>query len=453
MPANTPVVPGTRFTVDWLNDLATCGDVPADKVIKGLARRRSTTDVERQNEFPDLTRRIWADVDVLETPIRDFVMAGNEVAPHIETDKVTHAQAFFEEHGVAVITALFYAALPEAYLGRRGVQVLDLTGQLVRNWARRIQETGQFLLNVLTPAPWLDDTTTTSLSPGQAGARAVRRVRLTHAAVRWLLDAEPTTTFALLKLKDLATKSVWAARLVDVGEEVVVGSKHVVTSRPLNQQDLLATLGTFTTVTFDALAKLGVSFDDDDRVAYHHLWDVVAWHLGIGDAASVVEPGALAPHAWTGNRVLPLGVDEMDALYGWLSTELQHSTSQGWRLAKTLVQELALPLPRPLEGMPAVVVRYLIGDEKADWLQVERGGFTELLAVRTGRLEELVRRGSRVPGGPMLMSLAGTTLTRYALREFVARSRGSERGLRLDPAIAARWGVQVGPEVAPAGRA
>ena len=132
MPANTPPVPGTRFTVDWLNDLATCGDVAADKVIVGLAKRRSTTDVERQNEFPDLTRRIWADVDLLQPPIRDFVMAGDEVAPHIEADKVTHAQAFFEEHGVAVITALFYAALPEAYLGQRGVQVLDLTGELVQ---------------------------------------------------------------------------------------------------------------------------------------------------------------------------------------------------------------------------------------------------------------------------------------------------------------------------------
>ena len=75
---------------------------------------------------------------------------------------------------------------------------------------------------MLTPAPWLDDKTT-SLSPGEAGARAVRRVRLTHAAVRWLLDATPTTTFALLKLEDLATKSVWAARMVDVGEEVEVG--------------------------------------------------------------------------------------------------------------------------------------------------------------------------------------------------------------------------------------
>jgi ER-bound oxygenase mpaB/B'/Rubber oxygenase, catalytic domain len=449
MAANTPPVPPARFPADWLNKLATCGDKTADVLIEQLAKPGLKTDAERQLEFPDLTRRIWADVDLLDKSIRDFVMGGDEVSKHIDVEKVTRAQAFFEEHGVAVITALFYAALPEAYLGRRGVQVLDLTGQLVRNWARRIQETGQFLLNVLTPAPWLDEKST-SLSPGEAGARAVRRVRLTHAAVRWLLDATPTTIFTLLKLEDLATKSVWAARMVDVGEEE---EKHVVTSRPLNQQDLLATLGTFTTVTFDALGGLGVSFDDDDRVAYHHLWDVVAWHLGIGDKASVPKPDAPAPHAWAANRVLPLGVDEMDALYGWLSTELQDPTSQGCRLAKTLVQELSLPLPRPLEGMPAVVVRYLIGDKKADWLQVERGGFTELLAVRTGRLEELVRRGSRVPGGPMLMSLAGTTLTRYALREFVARSRGSERGLRLDPAIAARWGVQVGPEVAPAGRA
>ena len=52
MAANTPPVPGTRFTVDWLNDLATCGDVAADKVIEGLAKRRSTTDVERQNGVP-----------------------------------------------------------------------------------------------------------------------------------------------------------------------------------------------------------------------------------------------------------------------------------------------------------------------------------------------------------------------------------------------------------------
>jgi hypothetical protein len=52
-----------------------------------------------------------------------------------------------------------------------------------------------------------------------------------------------------------------------------------------------------------------------------------------------------------------------------------------------------------------------------------------------------------------MMSLAGQALTRYALREFVARSRGSDRGLQIDPAIAARWGVQIGPEVRPVRRA
>jgi hypothetical protein len=309
---------------------------------------------------------------------------------------------------------------------------------------------------VLTPAPWLDPSVT-SLSPGQAGARAVRRVRLTHAAVRWLLKGREDVDYPLMKFDGLDDDSVWACRLVDVGGEEEEGAadnrSHVVNIEPLNQQDLLATLGTFTSVTFDALAKLGVTFDDDDREAYHHLWDVVGWHLGIGDAATVTDPSPeQASELFPDNKVLPLSVQEMDALYEWLSKELQGPTSQGCRLAKTLVQELSLPLPRPLEGAPAVVVRYLIGDDKADKLQVERGGFTELLTVRTGRLEELIRRSPRVPGGPMLMSMAGATLTRYALREFVARSRGSERGLRLDPTIAARWGIQIGPEVAPTGR-
>ncbi len=87
MAATTPPVPGTRFTEGWLNDLATCGDKPADKVIKALATRGSNTDAERQNEFPDLTRRIWADVDLLDKPIRDFLMGGDEVTEHIDVRK------------------------------------------------------------------------------------------------------------------------------------------------------------------------------------------------------------------------------------------------------------------------------------------------------------------------------------------------------------------------------
>lgn len=454
MSVKTAREPGTRFSKGWLKGLAKVADEPADKVIRGLGDELRdpppVTAEDRKEAFPDLAREIWRDLDdaKLKDRVRDFLMDGADLDDRIDADKVDRAQSYFEEHGVAIITALFHAALPEAYLGRRGVQVLDMTGELVSNWARRIQETGQFLLNVLTPTPGTARGGKTNLSAGGPGALAVRHVRLTHAAVRWLLNGTRTPTFTLLKLENLDPDTVWAARMVDIGEEVDDGTgKNVVTCRPLNQEDLLATLGTFTTVTFDALAKLAVTFDDADRDAYHHLWNVVGWHLGIGDEASVPAPTRPARERWPHNKVLPLRVGEMDALYRWLSAELQYPTSQGWRLTKTLVQELALPLPRSLEGMPAVVVRYLIGDDKADDLRIERGGYTELLTVRTGMLERLARRSARLPVGPRMMSLAGTTLTRYALREFVGRSRGGDRGLRIDPAIAARWGVQIGPEI------
>ena len=68
-------------------------------------------------------------------------------------ERVKRAQNFFDDNGVVIITALFHASLPEAYLGKRGVQVLDITGELWRSFTRRAQETGQFLINVLSPTP------------------------------------------------------------------------------------------------------------------------------------------------------------------------------------------------------------------------------------------------------------------------------------------------------------
>jgi hypothetical protein len=46
-----------------------------------------------------------------------------------------------------------------------------------------------------------------------------------------------------------------------------------------------------------------------------------------------------------------------------------------------------------------------------------------------------------------MMSALSHTVTRYALRAFVAQSRGSERGFSIDPRIANQWGIQTGPEV------
>ena len=54
---------------------------------------------------------------------------------------------------------------------------------------------------------------------------------------------------------------------------------------PINQEDLLGTLGTFTVTTFEVMEKLGVPWNDEAELAYLMLWDRVGELLGIGTRA------------------------------------------------------------------------------------------------------------------------------------------------------------------------
>jgi ER-bound oxygenase mpaB/B'/Rubber oxygenase, catalytic domain len=429
-----------------LDQLAQVGDPEADAVVDAVIDSLGYSapeldSSERRSAYPEVVRRIGGGDDG--GPVDDFVGGGADIDAQIDTDLVKHAQDFFENHGVAVITALFLASLPEAYLGRRGVQVLDMTGELVSNWSRRIQETGQFLINVMTPDRARADDSKTNLHHGEGGARVARRVRLAHSAVRWLLRAPYNPPLRLEFREALAEpRTLWHLRMAQIDEPI--GPEL---SEPLNQEDLLGTLGTFTTVVFHALDKLAVAYDDRDREAYHHLWNIVGWHLGIGHEGTLpsgVTTG-LDPPRWPGNEILPLTVEEMDAVFTDLRDRLTGGTEAGRRLAQTLVQDFAYPLPRSMQAGPAFVVRYLIGDDRANMLDIRGGGYTGLVVRRTGALSWLATRTRASYAAELVLSAVAQSLTRYALRHFVARSLESERGLRIEPHTASRWGIQIGP--------
>jgi hypothetical protein len=438
----------TLLSDDMLGSLADRADIPADEVIAALLAElgedaQAPDPTQRSAAYRHLLGEIWRDDENALGVVSRFLTGGEELDESIDTNQVRHAQEFFEEHGVAIITTLFFASLPEAYLGRRGVQVLDMTGELVSNWTQRIRETGQFLINVLTPSPELARTQRTSLAHGESAARSVRRVRLTHSAVRRLAKAPYHPEHGRLFVADFVhPPSLWDVRMARIGEETDEG----VTSEPLNQEDLLATLGTFTTVTFEALEKLGISFDDDDKRAFYHLWNVVGWHLGIGDATTLADSATGKKDSWPDNRIFPLEVQEMDELFNRLRRRLQGPTEQGRRLAATLVQDMSYPLPGPIQGGPAFVIRYLIGDHHADELEIEAGGYAELLIRRTRALERLARRTRTSLLGQLTLLAVGQALTRYALRAFQSPARGKEPGITIEPRIAGRWGIQTPPE-------
>ena len=103
-----------------LNGLAHCTDPPADRLISDLAatyeRKDGVEDLEwRRSIFPALVRAIAN--PVTDSPVDAFLNGGQDLDGVEDRELIQHAQLFFQENGVAVITALFHAALPEAYLG------------------------------------------------------------------------------------------------------------------------------------------------------------------------------------------------------------------------------------------------------------------------------------------------------------------------------------------------
>ena len=161
----------------------------------------------------------------------------------VQMDKVAAGQKFFQEHSLEIASALFTASLPKAYTATRGARVLFSTAELVSDVNRRIAETGRLLLDVMTP----DDD---GLSPGTRGYRSALTVRGFHAAIRKLLaDQEPWRT-------------EWK-------------------ETPINQEDLLGTLATFTVIVIEALETMGIVVSEAEREAYLHTWLVVGHLLGI----------------------------------------------------------------------------------------------------------------------------------------------------------------------------
>ena len=443
--------PISRQSAKRLEKLAGLGDAEADTLLVGLAGRITPppgVDAEdRSARLRQVLAEIGKDIEdeTIDEEVRDFLLAGSKDLDDFisrNLDRIQRAQNYFDDNGVAIITALFHGSLPEAYLGKRGVQVLDATGELNNNWTRRIQETGQFLINVMSPTPDLWRDNKSSLSSGEFGARVARRVRLTHAAIRWMLEAPEKIQYqsALFPDPDEELTS-WQVRLRKAGLDDSLDDK------PLNQQDLLATLGTFTTVVLRALELLAVPYTDEDRDALHFLWNIVAWHLGIGDRATLAAAG-IEPHseAWTGSALLPIDPDEMDGTYDHLASHLQGPTDAGRRMAKALTQELAFPMPRRLQGVPAYIVRYLIGQQHADQLDIERGGYVELFLSHTALVEFWTKRARTGVVGRFSIGLLSKNVTRFALRAFITQARWSERGLTIDPRIAGKWGIQIPPE-------
>lgn len=235
-----------RWTDSFLDAKRLQADPLADAVLLQLVNEQG--EEAARSLFDELIRRIEMPLNVFPAVIQVFLKQTNQLPDWVDWNKVALANRLFLDHGPKFLIFLYYKSLPLLYCCKNGAQVLVQTGRLTHKeetlkiFARRIAETGQFLLEVMTPD---------ALRPGGQGIQAIQKIRLIHASIRRFIPADRWDVNAL--------------------------------GKPINQEDMALTQLTFSIAITDALIQFGIQEDETLQEAYVHTWSAIASLLGVDE--------------------------------------------------------------------------------------------------------------------------------------------------------------------------
>jgi hypothetical protein len=383
-----------------LEDLRAVGDPPADKVVSEF--RREFPELDNRDVIARVIRALRATPDVQSPWVRQWFENPPGLPAWACPDEIQKGQRFFEAWSLDIATTLFCASLPCAYAAAKGVEVLSLTSDLAtHNITRRIAETGQMLIDVMD----LGRADPQALLPGGRGYASARGVRLLHAVIRHSILNSGHVQATADETAALRWCHEWGC--------------------PINQEDLLGTLMTFTTVVFQALGRLGVPVDPADADAYLHTWNVIGCLLGIDPTA------------------LPIERADAERLTLLISQRQHRRSEAGIRLMTALMEEMELSMPWGFRKLPRTLVRHLVSDEIADMLAVPRPAWWRPLLDEATLVTRIV---ARVPRGQALLRAPSRLVGRSMIRRYIDEGEhGKAPPYRVDPGVLAQLRIGTSP--------
>jgi hypothetical protein len=307
-----------RFTHDALDRLRMVGDEPADALARALLTAYGADEHDETEVVGQAIRVVLAGTASEDDAVVAWLSEGPDLPAWAKGELIAAGQRFFRVWPMPIATTLFCAALPTAYAAPHGAAVLMATSHLKQRSyvARRLAKTGQMLFDVMDFA----GTSNGGLQPGSQGYLVAREVRLLHAVVRQAL---------------LAREEPWP-------------DEH---GMPINQEDLLGTLFSFTVSVLDGLTTLGVPVSDDDAEGYLHAWCAIGALLGIDES------------------LLPLAPDQAREVARTIARRQLRPSPAGTTLAGELLREMQKAMPVGCKDLPAALVHRLVPDV-ADILDV-----------------------------------------------------------------------------------
>jgi hypothetical protein len=306
-----------KWTDSFLDSMRQIGDPPADAVVQALFEHEQIQSVNELMKL--LVRNDMPPPAALPLVIRTYFDETDDLPDWADRALILEAETLFGRYGVLIVLILNCYSLPLTY-AMKGVRVLYDTARLYTDPQRRVVETAQMIIDVMRPG---------GLEPGGHGVRSAQKVRVMHAAVRHLLLARD-----------------WNREL----------------GLPINQEDLVGTLLSFSAIVIDGLKKLGIDLTERETAAFLHTWNVVGHIMGVR------------------SELLPANLAEADELVADVIRRQCHPGDESRAMVEALVKLMEYNIPGNLfDGMPVSFIRYFVGDERADSLALPAADWTEKL--------------------------------------------------------------------------
>jgi hypothetical protein len=174
---------------------------------------------------------------------------------------------FFEKNGPMITFALGVRSLLKQYAHTKAIEVLRLTTLLVKHVNRRILETMQFVLDVMSP-DWVikSEKGNFTLNLHHPGLMSIKKLRLVHAMIRYRLRN---------KMYDL---SLGDYNIEELGF-------------PINQEDMVFAVHTFSLEIIEGLRSMKIAVTDEEAENYFECWKIIGRGLGV---SRELEPASYA---------------------------------------------------------------------------------------------------------------------------------------------------------------
>jgi hypothetical protein len=124
---------------------------------------------------------------------------------------------------------------------------------------------------------------------------------------------------------------------------------------PICQEDMLGAFLLFSLEVIYGMKRLGLPVTEEEADDYYYVWRVVGVMLGI-------RPG-----------ILPVDIGDANELYARFRNRHLGPSPEGITLTHNLIAMYNDMLPgEALDGVMASLIRIMVGDELADWMEVPR---------------------------------------------------------------------------------